>query len=144
MEYDLMQVLAEPGKRQLAVFGLSALFGGAKRIWNTYHNVRMEEPVVRLKMLYDSTYLEQNKRIQKQDLWLTRASYLLPTGIGLEAAIESANPIGNYLFEGATDFASASAGYIAGSQAMTWLTIGVRKGARAIYSHFSGSSNKTE
>lgn len=119
MDLDIVQMLAEPGQRQLAVAGGAAALGIVKRVWEVWHEAEWGGLATRARLQYDPVYrgyyIAEKKRQAKKDRLFTGVAVGGPAAVGFLSAYENANPLGwSNTVEGAADLGSAVGGYHAG------------------------------
>ena len=140
MEYDLVQMLAEPGTRQLVVGGCAAVLGAARMLpllYNNYKEYRHKQTLRGMcgelkesaMMMGLDPYVVEQIRKEKEEAklgnkWVSRLCWGLPAVLGLEQAISNSNPVrDSYLLESVSDIAGAYIGYGVGLAAMVMVGV---------------------
>ena len=105
MLMDIIQMLAEPGQRQLIVGGLSGILGAMKAAWELYRN---EYFLVVSKCSNDESLSKEERRVENYHQAFTGGSIGIPTLIGLEEATRNNSYLmSSPLVEGLGDFATS-------------------------------------
>jgi hypothetical protein len=118
MSYDLIQMLAEPGNRQLFLLGSSLTLGTAKAIYDFYLGGRIVKKGMQ----------KEIPRILKRERRVDEALQILPGMIGLEEAVRNNCPItDSYVVEVASDIGISVVGYSLGKKLATLAYIAIDK-----------------
>ena len=127
MDLDLVQMLSEPGQRQLVVAGGGAVLGFAKDLWDRYQIARMDQPEYKIRVCQGSqSVIDDARRTGTISRLLRGGSVLFPAAVGLEEAVRTETPVADsYVLESGFDFASSFVGFYFGKVAVPWLIEGV-------------------
>lgn len=121
MDLDLLQMLAEPGQRQLLVAGAGAVLGVAKAVWDMYKERKSDIVCARAcGPGFESQDFYYGEPV-KEGL-VGKTAWALPAVIGIEEAIRNSSPaMGSYVIEASLDLSCTTVGYLLGQMFVDYL-----------------------
>ena len=125
MGSEILQMLAEPGQRQLAVAAGAGALGACKRVWEAYQSARLNHPLFQAGLKIYPSYQADLEKTLSKDKTMTGLAVGVPAALGLEQAIVNSPVYGSYLTEAVADTGFAVAGYYAGKTGLCLFAKGV-------------------